>query len=167
MERGELNWLFSYSVPTNPDKMNMCESELKILLINKKPNSMKDSPNTLLLLLLLDLNHTSRELKFCLSGSRGFENCFPVKYNPEMLRQRWLHTCVVLSGLDPDTDFAKIKIFLEGKLESTAEFKTILDPLKDGEGLMILAQEQDSFGGGFDGRQSFAGMISQFNMFER
>ena len=113
------------------------------------------------------MNHTSKELKFCLSGSRGFENCFPVTYKPELVRQRWLHSCVVLSGLDPDTKLAKIKMYLQGKLEKTAEFKTILDPAKDGEGLMILAQEQDSFGGGFDRKQSFAGIISQFNMFER
>ena len=113
------------------------------------------------------MNHTSKELKFCLSGSRGFENCFPVTYKPELVRQRWLHSCVVLSGLDPDTKLAKIKMYLQGKLEKTAEFKTILDPAKDGEGLIILAQEQDSFGGGFDRKQSFAGIISQFNMFER
>ena len=113
------------------------------------------------------MNHTSNELKFCLSGSRGFENCFPVFYKAEMVRHRWLHTCVVLSGLDPDTDFAKIKMYLQGKLEKTAEFKTILDPAKDGKGMMILTQEQDSFGGGFDRKQSFAGRISQFNLFER
>ena len=113
----------------------------------------------------MNMNHTS--LKFGLSGSRGFENCFPLTYRPELVRQRWLHSCVVLSGLDPDTKLAKIKMYLQGKLEKTAEFKTILDPAKDGEGLMILAQEQDSFGGGFDRKQSFAGIISQFNMFER
>ena len=114
-----------------------------------------------------DINHTSKELKFCLSGSRGFENCFPVPYKPEQVRQRWLHTCVVLSGLDPDTKLAKIKMYVQGKLENTAEFKTILDPANDGKGMMVLAQEQDSFGGGFDRKQSFAGDISQFNMFER
>ena len=113
------------------------------------------------------MNHTSKELKFCLSGSRGFENCFPVTYKPEQVRHRWLHSCVVLSGLDPDTKLAKIKMYVQGKLENTAEFKTILDPAKDGKGMMILAQEQDSFGGGFDRKQSFAGSISQFNMFER
>ena len=114
-----------------------------------------------------DMNHTSKELKFCLSGSRGFENCFPVPYKPELVRQRWLHSCVVLSGLDPDTELAKIKINSQGKLQKTAQFKTILDPSKDGKGLMILAQEQDSCGGRFDRKQSFAGMISQFNIFER
>ena len=114
-----------------------------------------------------DMNHTSKELKFCLSGSRGFENCFPVAYKPEQVRHKWLHSCVVLSGLDPDTKLAKIKMYVQGKLEKTAEFKTILDPAKDGKGMMILAQEQDSFGGGFDRKQSFAGSISQFNMFER
>ena len=113
------------------------------------------------------MNHTSNELKFCLSGSRGFENCFPVNFKPYLVRQRWLHTCVVLTGLDPDTELAEVKMFVQGQLEKTAQFKTILDPAKDGEGLMILAQEQDSFGGGFDRKQSFAGTISQFNMFER
>ena len=37
----------------------------------------------------------------------------------------------------------------------------------DGKGIAILAQEQDSFGGGFHKKQSFNGRISQVNMFTR
>ena len=74
---------------------------------------------------------------------------------------------MVLTGLDPDTEFAKFKMFVEGELVKTAQFETILDPTKDGEGIAILAQEQDSFGGGFDKKQSFNGRISQVNMFSR
>ena len=88
-------------------------------------------------------------------------------YKPELVRQRWLHACVVLSGLDPDTKLTKIKMYVQGKLETTAEFKTILDPAEDGKGILILAQEQDSFGGGFNRKQSFAGILSQFNLFQR
>ena len=54
-----------------------------------------------------------------------------------------------------------------GTLRFTKEFTTILDPVLDGDGLLILGQEQDTFGGGFDKFQSFSGKISQFNMFQR
>ena len=88
-------------------------------------------------------------------------------FQAHKIRQRWLHTCMVLTGLDPDTEFAKIRIFMEGKLTKTSQFKTILDPAKDGEGIAILAQEQDSFGGGFDKKQSFNGRLAQVNMFQK
>ena len=55
----------------------------------------------------------------------------------------------------------------KGTLRFTKEFTTILDPVLDGNGLLILGQEQDTFGGGFDKFQSFSGKISQFNMFQR
>ena len=42
-----------------------------------------------------------------------------------------------------------------------------MDPEKDGQGILILAQEQDSFGEGFDKKQSFIGNIAQFNIFGR
>ena len=51
----------------------------------------------------------------------------------------------------------------KGTLRFTKEFTTILDPVLDGNGLLILGQEQDTFGGGFDKFQSFSGKISQFN----
>ena len=74
---------------------------------------------------------------------------------------------MVLSGLDPNTEFAKIQIWFSGSLVKVSEFTTILDPEKDGQGILILAQEQDSFGEGFDKKQSFIGNIAQFNIFER
>ena len=80
---------------------------------------------------------------------------------------RWFHSCVVLSGLDENTVFAKVQIYNQGKLQLTKEFTTILDPVLDGNGILILGQEQDSFGGGFDAFQSFQGRISQFNMYNR
>lgn len=80
---------------------------------------------------------------------------------------RWFPVCVVLSGLDPNTEFAKIQIWFSGNLVKVSEFTTILDPEKDGQGILILAQEQDSFGEGFDKKQSFVGNIAQFNIFER
>ena len=55
----------------------------------------------------------------------------------------------------------------KGTLRFTKEFTTILDPVLDGNGLLILGQEQDTFGGGFDKFQSFSGKISQVNMFQR
>ena len=80
---------------------------------------------------------------------------------------RWFPVCLVLSGLDPNTEFAKIQTWADGKLIGVDEFTTILDPEKDGQGILILAQEQDSFGEGFDKKQSFVGSIAQFNIFER
>ena len=80
---------------------------------------------------------------------------------------RWYPVCLVLSGLDPNTEFAKIQTWADGKLIGVDEFTTILDPEKDGQGILILAQEQDSFGEGFDKKQSFVGSIAQFNIFER
>ena len=115
----------------------------------------------------LDLNHTSSELAFCLSGSRGFENCFKVPYKPFEIRKKWYHSCVVLTGLDENSVFAKVQIWSQGKLQLTKEFTTILDPVLDGNGILILGQEQDSYGGGFDKFQSFSGQIAQFNMFTR
>jgi len=136
-ERGMRNWLFSYSVPTNNDKLN------------------------------LHLDHKKRLMVLCLSGSRGFENCFQVPFKPHELRGSWVHVCAVLSGLDPNSEWAGIKIFLQGLLVLEDPFKTILDPATDGKGIMILGQEQDTFGGGFDPRESFSGQIAQFNMFTR
>ena len=102
-----------------------------------------------------------------MGGSRGFENCFVVEFEATKIRQRWVHTCMLLSGLDPNSKLAMIKIFIQGELKNSVEFETILDPDKDGNGIFILAQEQDSFGGGFDKKQSFNGKIAQVNMFER
>ena len=73
----------------------------------------------------------------------------------------------MLTGLDENSVFAKVQIWSQGSLRFTKEFTTILDPVLDGNGLLILGQEQDSFGGGFDKFQSFSGKISQFNMFQR
>ena len=58
---------------------------------------------------------------------------------------RWFPVCVVLSGLDPNTEFAKIQIWFSGNLVKVSEFTTILDPEKDGQGILILAQEQGEF----------------------
>ena len=131
-----------------------------------------------------DLDHKKRLMVLCLSGSRGFENCFQVPFKPHELRwvilvcskiylgmakrrkkyteQRlwlaandfflalkegegergtpgswlvhlffpsktctslfrgfWVHTCAVLSGLDPNSEWATIKMFLQVVLHKT------------------------------------------------
>ena len=63
--------------------------------------------------------------------------------------------------------FWALTLFVIGELKLTREFTTILDPVLDGNGILILGQEQDSFGGGFDKFQSLSGKISQFNMYSR
>ena len=80
---------------------------------------------------------------------------------------RWVHYCVVLTGLDENSEFAKVQIWFQGRQKLTKEFKTTFDPQKDGKGILIVGQEQDSYGGGFDKFQSFSGKISQFNIFNR
>ena len=92
---------------------------------------------------------------------------FKVNWIYFFILSRWYHSCVVLTGLDEDTVFAKVQIFSQGQLQLTKEFTTILDPVQGGNGILILGQEQDSFGGGFDKFQSFQGEISQFNMYNR
>ena len=66
------NWLFSYSVPTNNDKLNLRKS-CKI----RKQEKID---------LFSDLDHKKRLMVLCLSGSRGFENCFQVPFKPHELR---------------------------------------------------------------------------------
>lgn len=61
----------------------------------------------------------------------------------------------------------KLCVSLQNIYHDNKEFTTTLDPVFDGTGLLILGQEQDSFGGGFDKFQSFSGKISQFNVFQR
>ena len=87
------------------------------------------------------------------------------KYNIQYFR--WVHYCVVLTGLDENSEFAKVQIWFQGRQKLTKEFKTTFDPQKDGKGILIVGQEQDSYGGGFDKFQSFSGKISQFNIFNR
>ena len=72
-----------------------------------------------------------------------------------IFRGSWVHVCAVLSGLDPNSEWARIKIFLQvfflqiqrkirkhfqGLLVLEDPFKTILDPATDGKGIMILGQ---------------------------
>ena len=80
---------------------------------------------------------------------------------------RWAHSCIVLTGLDEKSEFANVQIWFQGKQQLKKDFKTTFDLLKDGKGILILGQEQDSYGGGFDKFQSFSGKISQFNIFKR
>ena len=151
-----LRWVVSnivrkWHVASNPDKMNMCKYVDYILL--KKGLFWYKLFTTFTKFYPPDMNLTSKELKFSLSGSRGFENCFPVPYKPELVRQRWLHSCVVLSGLDPDTKLAKIKMYSQGKLEkvlSSRQSWTL--PRMEKEWWSLL-------GAGFDWKQSFAGII--------
>ena len=60
------------------------------------------------------------------------------------VRQRWVPCCVVLGGLDPDTELARVQLWVSGRQVTTAQFPTILDPARDGRGTLILAQEQVS-----------------------
>ena len=89
-ETGDYNWLFGYSIELNPDKMNMCKYPW--LDKDHSPSFGAECSSEFLFLhlkCLPDLNHTSRELVFCLSGSRGFENCFRTPYQAHLIRKRY------------------------------------------------------------------------------
>ncbi|XP_075047902.1 C-reactive protein-like [Mixophyes fleayi] len=80
-----------------------------------------------------------------------------IKTDPEVLD--WKHTCVTW-----DSDTGVVQLWVNGKLYprrySSKGFS--IGP----ETRIILGQEQDSFGGGFDINQSFSGEISDVNMWD-
>lgn len=84
-----------------------------------------------------------------------------VQYNPTQLRQSWEHVCVVVDG-------QMVDIFLNGDNKATGELEVAEeDATATVDGILILAQDQDKHGGGFDPKQSFSGMISDYNIFSR
>ena len=91
-EMGDLNYIFGYSIETNPDKAGMCKYEC--IWLDQVKNDIDinffiwSSCSAALKLSILVLNHTSSQLVFCLSGSRGFENCFYSDYKPFEIRKK-------------------------------------------------------------------------------
>ena len=63
----------------------------------------------------------------------------------------------------------EVEVFLDGYDKTSGQLEvaqegSLSDPI---EGILVLAQDQDKPGGGFDPKQSFSGMISDFNIFSR
>ncbi|XP_053552075.1 C-reactive protein isoform X2 [Bombina bombina] len=83
------------------------------------------------------------------------ENLF--KINPDTLD--WKHTCVTW-----DSDTGVVQLWINGKLYPRKVSKKGFS--FNAKTSIILGQEQDSFGGGFDIKQSFVGEITDLHMWD-
>ncbi|XP_053552099.1 C-reactive protein [Bombina bombina] len=80
-----------------------------------------------------------------------------IKTNPDTLD--WKHTCVTW-----DSDTGVIQLWINGKLYPRRVSKKGFSI--NTQTSIILGQEQDSFGGGFDINQSFVGEITDVHMWD-
>jgi len=78
-------------------------------------------------------------------------------WNNVMLKNEWYHFCVTWSSE------TSMDLYLNGVLVNS---KTTSKIISDG-GLLIIGQDQDTLGGGYDINQSFGGELYQLNVFER
>ncbi|KAM4661942.1 uncharacterized protein O3C94_010588 [Discoglossus pictus] len=92
---------------------------------------------------------------FCSIYVNGENN--RIKINPATLD--WKHTCVTWTS-----DTGVIQLWIDGKLYARRVSKKGFSI--DTKTSIILGQEQDSFGGGFDIKQSFAGEITDVHMWD-
>jgi len=124
-QRGEHNWLVSFSLPTNADRLH------------------------------LYLDHAQSRLVFCLS-----EACLYVTYKPNTLRQRWVPACAVVTETD-------IALYLRGKEGNRTTYSEERTEDLEKYGILVVGQDQDRPGGGYDYKQSFSGRVSQLVMVAR
>ncbi|OCT69021.1 C-reactive protein-like [Xenopus laevis] len=80
-----------------------------------------------------------------------------LRVHPEVFD--WKHTCV-----NWESATGVIQLWINGKLYPRTVLKK--GPLIDTQARIILGQEQDSYGGGFDISQSFMGEISNVHMWD-
>ncbi|XP_042198234.1 neuronal pentraxin 1 like isoform X1 [Callorhinchus milii] len=74
---------------------------------------------------------------------------------------KWHHICVTWSTRD-----GVWEAYQDGLQRGNGENLAPWHPIKPG-GVLILGQEQDSLGGGFDATQAFVGEMSHFHMWDR
>ncbi|MBN3302071.1 SAMP protein, partial [Amia calva] len=72
----------------------------------------------------------------------------------------WTHVCATY-----DSSNGSIQLWLDGK-GSVIKAMKIPEPIQE-KPIIILGQEQDSYGGGFDRGQSFVGQISNVHVWDR
>ena len=72
----------------------------------------------------------------------------------------WQSVCVIINK-------ERVKVFLNGTEESSGVMEEREDSLANVSGTLVLAQDQDKPGGGFDIKQSFSGCITDFIIFNR
>ncbi|XP_048410854.1 neuronal pentraxin 1 like isoform X1 [Stegostoma tigrinum] len=74
---------------------------------------------------------------------------------------KWHHICVTWSTRD-----GVWEAYQDGLKRGNGENLAPWHPIKPG-GIMVLGQEQDTLGGGFDATQAFVGEMSHFHMWDR
>ncbi|MCJ8739409.1 hypothetical protein PDJAM_G00046880 [Pangasius djambal] len=74
---------------------------------------------------------------------------------------KWHHICVTWTTRDGVWD-----AFQDGVLRGSGENLAPYHPIKP-QGMLILGQEQDTLGGGFDATQAFVGDMANFNIWDR
>lgn len=91
---------------------------------------------------------------------RGTQYCGYHREMPDYYE--WRHICVTYDG------FKDIyKVFIDGeKVESGSWSGEKTVDLVRSKGVNYLGQDQDNFGGGFSSKQSWSGLISQFNWWD-
>ncbi|XP_023336040.1 uncharacterized protein LOC111707216 [Eurytemora carolleeae] len=70
----------------------------------------------------------------------------------------WRHLCLVY-----DLPKDQFKVFADGEKVNSGSWSENPNAVNP-DGVLILGQDQDNMGGGFESRQSFSGLISQFNI---
>ncbi|CAL8270936.1 unnamed protein product [Lota lota] len=74
---------------------------------------------------------------------------------------KWHHICVTWTTRD-----GVWEAFQDGVMRGSGENLAPYHPIKP-QGLLILGQEQDTYGGGFDATQAFVGDLANFHMWDR
>ena len=76
------------------------------------------------------------------------------------LLQRWQHLCLIINK-------GRAEIFFNGKEEIIGVVKEDKEILTEQDCILVLGQDQDTHGGGFDVRESFSGAIAEFTIVNR
>ncbi|XP_036408945.1 neuronal pentraxin-1-like [Megalops cyprinoides] len=74
---------------------------------------------------------------------------------------KWHHICVTWTTRD-----GVWEAFQDGVLKTTGDNLAPYHPIKP-QGVLVLGQEQDMLGGGFDATQAFVGEMANFNIWDR
>ncbi|CAL8264725.1 neuronal pentraxin-1 [Gadus morhua] len=74
---------------------------------------------------------------------------------------KWHHICVTWTTRD-----GVWEAFQDGVMRGSGENLAPYHPIKP-QGLLILGQEQDTYGGGFDATQAFVGDLANFHIWDR
>ncbi|MBN3314272.1 NPTX1 protein, partial [Atractosteus spatula] len=74
---------------------------------------------------------------------------------------KWHHICVTWTTRD-----GVWEAFQDGVLRGNGENLAPYHPIKP-QGVLVLGQEQDTLGGGFDATQAFVGELANFNIWDR